>query len=196
MENERPKRGRPRMTEEEKRIARKKRETGELPKSVHKDKINYGFENALPGDNSKYLAHAMAVMSMPPIETKDVKQVEKRVQEYFMLCVDNDIKPTVKGLCNALRIGRSTLFDWKKGRFRGDTHQAVVCRAHDLLEELWEDYMLNGKVNPVSGIFLGKNNFGYRDQQEISLAPTVAQPYEALPAEVIEAKYDLLPDED
>ena len=27
--------------------------------------------------------------------------------------------------------------------------------------------MQNGKINPVAGIFLGKNNFGYTDQAEV-----------------------------
>ena len=31
--------------------------------------------------------------------------------------------------------------------------------------------MQQGKINPVSGIFLGKNNFCYRDQQEMVLTP-------------------------
>ena len=40
------------------------------------------------------------------------------------------------------------------------------------MEILWENYMQNGKINPVSGIFLGKNNFGYVDKQEHVLTPT------------------------
>jgi hypothetical protein len=39
------------------------------------------------------------------------------------------------------------------------------------MEILWENYMQNGKINPVSGIFLGKNNFGYQDKQEYVLTP-------------------------
>ena len=31
--------------------------------------------------------------------------------------------------------------------------------------------MQNGKINPVSGIFLGKNNFGYQDKQEMVITP-------------------------
>jgi hypothetical protein len=39
------------------------------------------------------------------------------------------------------------------------------------MELLWENYMQNGKINPVSGIFLGKNNFGYQDKQEMVITP-------------------------
>ena len=39
------------------------------------------------------------------------------------------------------------------------------------MENLWENYMQNGKINPVSGIFLGKNNFGYQDKTEYVVTP-------------------------
>jgi hypothetical protein len=41
------------------------------------------------------------------------------------------------------------------------------------MENLWENYMQNGKINPVSGIFLGKNNFGYQDKTEHVITPTI-----------------------
>jgi hypothetical protein len=40
-----------------------------------------------------------------------------------------------------------------------------------MMENLWENYMQNGKINPVSGIFLGKNNFGYQDKTEYVVTP-------------------------
>ena len=44
-------------------------------------------------------------------------------------------------------------------------------KAYFLLENLWESYMNSGKINPVSGIFLGKNNFGYQDKTEYVVTP-------------------------
>ena len=40
-----------------------------------------------------------------------------------------------------------------------------------MIENLMENYMQNGKINPVSGIFLMKNNFGYQDKTEYVLTP-------------------------
>ena len=62
-----------------------------------------------------------------------------------------------------------------------------------MLEALWEDYMQNGKINPVSGIFLGKNNFGYLDKQEYVVTPNTG--YQTMSPEVIAAKYDELPED-
>ena len=39
------------------------------------------------------------------------------------------------------------------------------------MENLWENYMQNGKINPVAGIFLGKNNYGYQDKTEYVVTP-------------------------
>jgi hypothetical protein len=48
-----------------------------------------------------------------------------------------------------------------------------IKRAYEYMEILWENYMQNGKINPVSGIFLGKNNFGYQDKTEHIVTPNV-----------------------
>jgi hypothetical protein len=36
---------------------------------------------------------------------------------------------------------------------------------------MWENYMQNGKISPPNGIFLGKNNFDYRDEQQVIITP-------------------------
>ena len=159
---------------------------------TRKKRDDLGYNNDA-GDNSRFLSHAMTVMSMPPIDTTDVVQVQERIKDYLDLCVDSDIKPTVKGFCNALKISRTTLFDWKRGTYRADSHQAVIIQAYDLLEEMWEHYMLNGKINPVSGIFLGKNNFGYQDKQEYVVTPNKNE-VEAADVNIIDQKYAELPD--
>ena len=148
-----------------------------------------------PGDNNKFLSHAMAVYNLPAIDTSDPVQVKQRIDDYFALCVAHDIKPSVKGFLNALRVAKSTLWEWRQGNFRAGTHQKIICEAYDVLEALWEDYMMNGKINPVSGIFLGKNNFGYQDKQEYVLTPNQQQ---ITPEDIkaISSKYDELPEAD
>ena len=55
--------------------------------------------------------------------------------------------------------------------------------------------MLNGKINPVSGIFLGKNAWNYADKQEVVLTPNTGLPTDA-DAATVAAKYEELPDVD
>lgn len=154
----------------------------------------FGQEYIERGDNSKYVRHALATLNMPPIDISDPKQVEGRIAWYFAHCMEGDMKPTVMGMCNALGISRNTLRTWYNEDFRATTHAPIVQRAYALLEELWEDYMLNGKINPVSGIFLGKNAWNYRDQQEVVVTPNQNRP---APGDVaaLEAKYAELPED-
>jgi hypothetical protein len=185
-------RGRPRKTEEEKQTTR------ELAAQRKKEKALLGISTLGndfdTGDNARYLAHAMTIMEQPPINIADPREVEGRIKWYFGHCVNSDMKPTVSGMCNAIGIHRDTLHTWKTGEARKGTHQEVVLRAYRVLEELWEDYMLNGKVNPVAGIFLGKNLFSYRDQQEYVVTPNTGGIPEAVDVATIEAKYAELPD--
>ena len=148
--------------------------------------------NIEPGDNSKFLIHAMKIREMPPIDVSDINQVQDRIVWYFSHCAEDDMKPTVSGFCNSLGITRQTLLNWRTGVHRADTHQAVILSAYSVLEELWENYMQNGKINPVSGIFLAKNNFGYQDKQEYVVAPKANG--DAVDVKTIEAKYAELPD--
>ena len=144
-------------------VAKKKRNRPDLAK--------FGEENCLPGDNTRYLRYALAAWDLPPIDISDEKQVEKRIGDYFTFCAENDRKPNMVGMANWLGVDKTTLDSWKRGEYRTQTHSPVIKKACRVLEDLWQDYMQNGKINPASGIFLGKNMFGYKDQQDVVVTP-------------------------
>jgi len=149
-----------------------------VKKRTRKDLAWDGNEKLLPGDRGRYLRAALGSWNLPVIDISDEKQVEERILWYFNHCMENDLKPTVMGLCNALGISRDTFYNWGVGNYRKSTHSDLVKKARNLLEELWETYMVEGKINPVVGIFLGKNHFGYADKKEVVLEPrqTVVEP--------------------
>ena len=124
-----------------------------------------------PGDNAKYLKHNMQISQLPQIDTSDAKQVEERINEYFTICFQNDMKPSVAGLALAVGVARKTLWDWANGFNRRETHCNAIKKAYQMLDAQMSDYMQNGKINPVSGIFLMKNNFGYADKTEVVVTP-------------------------
>lgn len=135
------------------------------------DLDKFGFETAEPGDNARYLRYAMVSLDLPPIDISDPKQVEQRIREYFEFCIQNDRKPNMKGMGNWLGVDATTVNSWKRGEYRKETHSLLIKKAVDILEELWLDYMMNGKCNPGSGIFIGKNLFGYKDEQNVTITP-------------------------
>jgi hypothetical protein len=134
-------------------------------------KDNFMQEHVKKGDNARYLRMARAAVDLPPIDIADPEQVSNRIGMYFDFCEQNDRKPSMLGIANWLGIDRTTLASWKRGEYRGTTHSHLIEKAVMVLEELWTDYMQNGLVNPVSGIFLGKVMFGYKDVQDYVITP-------------------------
>ena len=132
-----------------------------------------------PGDNAKYIKNAMQISMLPKIDLKDSDAVVNRIQEFFQIQFENDLKPTVSGLGMALGLDRRRLWEIKTGNLKGGTSEYnlptltldSIKKAYEMMENLWENYMQNGKINPVSGIFLGKNNFGYQDKTEYVVTP-------------------------
>lgn len=126
---------------------------------------------AEPGDNTRYINHNMMLYELKPISFETAEEVETRTAEYFDICAINDMKPSVAGYALALGVSRKTLWEIVSGRL---VKPPAVCnslkRAYDFLNAQMEDYMQNGKINPVSGIFLMKNSFQYQDKQEIEVS--------------------------
>ena len=124
-----------------------------------------------PGENSRYIRFAMASMDLPPIDISDPDQVSERLRMYFSHCAENDRRPQIVGMCNWLGISRDTLNTWKNGEYRSETHSDIIKKAYGMLEEMWVDYMQNGKISPPTAIFLAKNFFGYRDVADVVVTP-------------------------
>ena len=133
------------------------------------------------GDNAKFMAVQIALLNMPNIDMDNVSEVQQRLTDYFELYTSRDMKPTVAGMAVALNGHNrqwlhSVVNDIATG---GAGYKAAlrpevadcIKKAYVLLENLWETYMSSGKVNPVAGIFLGKNNYKYQDKTEYVLTP-------------------------
>ena len=133
------------------------------------------------GDNAKLMRINMAIFNMPNIDLENVEEVQQRLSDYFALYEQADMKPTVAGMALCLNgMSRQTLRAIAKDLPTGGAGYKTalppevatsIKKAYDLMENLWEAYMNSGKINPVSGIFLGKNNFGYQDKTEYVLTP-------------------------
>ena len=134
-----------------------------------------------PGDNTKYVLLGAKLFNLPPIDLKDPEQVNNRLNEFFQIHAEADMKPTVSGMGMALGLDRRRLWEIKSGNYHSSKGLAElptlttdsIKKAYEYMEILWENYMQNGKINPVSGIFLGKNNFGYQDKTEYVVTPNV-----------------------
>lgn len=128
-----------------------------------------------PGDNTKYLSHNLEMWKWDKPDMDSVEAVRQRIEDYFTLCAKNDMKPTVAGMALAFGVERTVLWDYSTRHGHGaklpETVTNTLKKAYLILTSQMEDYMQNGKINPVAGIFLMKNNMGYQDKQEVVLTP-------------------------
>lgn len=196
-QTETKKRGRPRKTETKPKSKPNPVDVIRPPKKLNGGVTAAATIEVPDGDNTKYTTFALCIAGLPTIDLHKPEQVKKRILDYFQLCADHDMKPQVVALSLALGIDRQRLWEIKTDNERQlpipVESKKHIKQAYVILEMLNNDYMQNGKINPVSAIFLAKNHFGYRDQQEYVLTPNNPLGSDVDTA-TIAAKYDELPD--
>jgi len=138
----------------------------------------------------------LEIWSWDDIDINNEDQLRERISKYFGFCVTNNIKPSVAGLALALNVSKETIFRMVRGDITSERKYTastvkIIRKIYLLFDSLWTDYMQHGQINPASGIFLGKNLFGYRDVVEAVVSPGASA---SLPTpEELASKYDAIP---
>lgn len=150
------------MTEEKRALYARKEDGEEVRKIAGNVKLS-------KSENAWYTMHSMQLMQLKPIDVRlcEAKTLEERCYKYFEMCIEDQMKPSFAGFALALNTARTTLLNYINGVVTiPSDNLEVLRRFNGVLNALMEDYMQNGKINPVAGIFLLKNNANYKDQQE------------------------------
>ena len=75
-------------------------------------------------------------------------------------------------LALSFHVSRFVLFDYVNGRnqtIKNIESLHTIKAAYDRINSYYEHMMNNGRINPVAGIFLMKNNMGYKDNTEYTI---------------------------
>ena len=125
------------------------------------------------GDNARFLSFALEAWDLPPVDIEDPDAIAERAMLYFDRCIEADIKPGVAGLCNYLHIDRQTFYTWGVGGTRSydKRYSHIVKSCYSIIESMIEQGMQTGKINPIPALFMLKNHFGYKDQQDLVVKP-------------------------
>jgi hypothetical protein len=110
--------------------------------------------------------YTVALSSLPKINYNDITQVKQRIHEFYTISAEYDYKLTVAALALSFGISRITLFTWLTGKSEAVKNKECINTlkaVDDSINTQYEILMNNGKINPVAGIFLMKNNLGYKD---------------------------------
>lgn len=119
-----------------------------------------------PGDNSRMLKYSLVLSELPLIDYDNVSEVKQRIHDFFTITADYDLKPAVSSLALSFGFDRYTLFNClngKSNRIKNQESILTIKQAYNVINSHYEMMMNSNKINPVAGIFMMKNNLGYKD---------------------------------
>ena len=112
-----------------------------------------------------------------PLKFQAVEDLEQGIDAYFAQCEADKRPYTMSGLAYALGTTRQTLLTYEGERTGrqspGERYVHAVKRARARVEQSIEERLLGKECHPVGAIFNLKNNFGWKDTQEIEHTHTL-----------------------
>lgn len=144
-------------------------------KSSERRLASFNFTDIPQETHARIIQSSQEVVHLPKIDLHDASQVEDRLVEYMGICAKYGTRPTVSGMALSLGMNRQVLssivHDKPIGGHNAQTALPTLVtdllkKHYNTLELQMEGYMMTGQINPVTGIFLSKNNFGYVDKVE------------------------------
>jgi hypothetical protein len=97
-----------------------------------------------------------------PLAFESPEKMQVKINSYFKKVKKKKQIPTMSALAYALDISRETLIQYRKK----DGFSGPLNRAKQKIEIFWEQQLLTPKV--TAGVsFNLKNNFGWKDKQEV-----------------------------
>lgn len=91
------------------------------------------------------------------------EELEQKIMEYWRRCEQNNKPYTLSGLALWIGVDRKTLYNYSEK----DEFFPTIKKAKDIVEASMEERALTGENNVTFSIFALKNNFAWRDKQEI-----------------------------
>ena len=98
-----------------------------------------------------------------PMKFKSNEELKEKIDKYFADCDEKGKPYTVSGLAVALGTTRRTLLDYEEK----DEFFHTIKNAKAKIEAFNEEMLYNKNVSTTGVIFNLKNNYGWKDKQEI-----------------------------
>ena len=125
-------------------------------------------------------------MAGRPLKFKTPKELEEKINDYFTMCDAQDKPYTITGLALALDTDRKTLLNYEER----EEYFPTIKKAKLRVENYAEEKLFKGG-NSVGIIFNLKNNYGWKDQQEIKTTSEVnISPLESAMEKLVESNND------
>lgn len=103
-----------------------------------------------------------------PIKFNDINEFKQIIDKYFDECDETETGYSVEGLAVSLDTCRKTILNIEKDEDRPEFLHAIK-KAKARINSNLIDRASKGKTNVTMAIFLLKNNYKYRDEQETNI---------------------------
>jgi DNA-binding XRE family transcriptional regulator len=147
-----------------------------------------------------YWNNALTVYQWPKINIDSDAEVEERCMLYFEHCRNALERPTIEGLSVAIGVSPTTLLNWEKGVYRdnvGSSRLMIIKKSKALIQYMLAQMAVGNKIYPNVWIFYGKNWFGMKDIQDITItANNALQPTMSMEEIAEKVKSDVVIDTD
>ena len=115
------------------------------------------------------------------------EDIEQKITDYFNYCSENNKPMTLSGLALFLECSRTTLYNYEhelvKFKDVSEEDQQLILnavkKAKQTVEAYQEEQLFIGK-NQIGTIFSLKNNFNWKDIQEVNNNVTAKNPLQEL----------------
>ena len=104
-----------------------------------------------------------------PYAFGSIEQFEKDVSDYFEVCNNTQTVPTITSLALWLRVDKSTIYEHANNSNSpfSNTLKNIITYCHSIIQ----NGTVEGKINPVTYIFISKNDYSMRDDKNITVTP-------------------------
>lgn len=104
-----------------------------------------------------------------PYAFGSIEQFEKDVSDYFEVCNNTQTVPTITSLALWLRVDKTTIYEHANNSNSpfSPTLKNVITYCHSIIQ----NGTVEGKINPVTYIFISKNDYSMRDDKNITVTP-------------------------
>ena len=105
-----------------------------------------------------------------PPAFSNVDDLNKDISDFLDLCQKTTTIPTIMGLATWLGVSRDTIY--AHANDSRSPFSYILKNFIDLCHLSLENGAIDGKVNPVTYIFMGKNYFSLSDSKDIKVSAT------------------------
>ena len=105
-----------------------------------------------------------------PYAFSSIEELQKDMGEYFELCNNTQTVPTITSLALWLGVNKDTIYEHANNSNSpfSDILKNTITYCHSIMQ----NGTVEGKINPVTYIFISKNDYSMRDDKNITVSAT------------------------